>query len=173
MDGCAEVASAGERCEESTAERITGAVCVNDCACLDGIYLNVFDGGLLTWFASHHDGRLSTLGEDDGAWACHRCLLKGRDKLGSADAILGLETDGSGESRRLILVAKNEFGVLDSLLHLVEVELHNKECGKVQTKGLLVGRRELSNRFHGLKVGIDEEASCVEVLCAAQLGLRK
>ena len=79
----------------------------------------------------------------------------------------------SGESRTFILVAEDVFGVLQSLLDLIEVELDDEGSRQVETQRLVIGSRELSDSLDGLKVGVDEEASCVKIFCTVQLSLSK
>ena len=139
----------GELGEESSHERITGAIRINDCCRVDWCDWNEFNGDLLARATSRHNSWVSTLSDYDNARALSVGLLIGSDDLGSTLAVVCLKAIGRGEGGTLVLIAEHEVGVLDCVIDGICVELDHEEGRQVEAERLVIVCGEVAESFDG------------------------
>lgn len=150
----------GKETHEATAEGVTGTVGVDDIGLgdlgdredRDGIT----DGG---------DGLVSTLSDHDGAGTAV-ALGELSQLLGDLLDILGVPACSLAVGAGLVLVTKQEVGILDNSIETLLEELRQEGSAEVEGKDLVVGSSVLGDLDGGGETTIvgDEETTKVIVL---------
>ena len=162
LDCGREVRALGELREEAAYKGVSGSVGVNYKTGIEGRNFNELHSGLLSWDTSGDDGRLGSLCNDHVTRSVLVRLLEGSDELGDSDAIRCFKAVCFGEGGAFVLVAEDEVGVLEGVLHWVHEELDDEEGGEIEAEGDVIGGGIVAECLHSLSVRIHEESGCVE-----------
>lgn len=163
----------GKLSEESSDERVTCSVRINDFRVVNWRNWDEFNGGLLAGATSGHDSWVGTLCDDYDTGALGVRLLIFSDDLGGTLAVVCLKTICCGEGGALIFIAEHEVGVLNCILNRVQVELDYKEGGQVEGERLVVSGGEVAEFLNRSRVRVDEESRGVKELGPVQHFLRQ
>lgn len=151
--------------QPATDESITSTVGVDDVLLGDSGDLDVLNLNLslgVLGVVSGNNDWLGLLGDHNNTGTVLVSLLILGDVLGGTESILGVKTGLLGIARSLILIHKDEVGVLKAEHDIVISDVQQEDSGQVEGEGLVLGGSQLADLSEGLVVGSDEETGGVD-----------
>lgn len=163
LNGLLDGLPSNERSEESTRERVTRAVGVDDLLVRQLRYLEHLGG--VRFSRGDDDGGVGALGEDDDTGAGGVGFGEDGDRAGDGGDVFGVgEAVGGGVGLGFGLVTEDEVGEGDDALKLSLEELGDEGGREVEGEDLASGRCLLAELLHGLDTVGEEESTNVEQL---------
>lgn len=134
LNALVEAFARDERAQETTRERVTSTVGINNfriCQGVDGVNL-----GLVLLVRCDDNCALRAVRDDDRTRAGGVCLRLRRERLRNRRQVLVRETRRGRPRLSFTLVADDDVAVRDDLLQLHAEELGNEGCRKVEREDL-------------------------------------